>query len=112
MESSAEEVGISSFDSDLLKIYTNSETIDELIDKRCHVDRELDLCDAFIDGVLMEEIHRKREVQFDLMTVADMCDPVEEKQIVASMLGIDDVSGEPPDPSLKKKSPAGGDAWL
>ena len=96
--------GISSFDSDLLKIYTNSETIDELIDKRCLVDRELDFCDAFIDGVFMEEIHRKREVQSDLMTVADMCDPVEKKHIVESMLGIDDVSGEPPDPSLKRKA--------
>ena len=40
--------GIYSSDSDILKIYTNSETIDELIDKRCRVDRELDLCDAFI----------------------------------------------------------------
>ena len=49
-----------------------SGTIDELIDKRCFVDRELDLCDAFIDGVLMEEIHGKREVRSDLMTVADM----------------------------------------
>ena len=100
--------GIYSFDSDLLTIYTNSETIDELIDKRCLVDRELDreldICDAYIDGVLMEEIHGKREVQSDLMTVADMCDPVEEKQIVASMLGIDDVSGEPLDPSLKRKA--------
>ena len=53
----AEISGIYSFDSDLLMIYTNSETIDELIDMRCRVDRELDLCDAFIDGVLMEEIH-------------------------------------------------------
>ena len=48
---------MSSFDSDLLKVYTNSETIDGLIDKRCRVDRELDLCDAFIDCMLMEEIH-------------------------------------------------------
>ena len=70
------------------------------------VDRELDLCDAFIDGVLMfmEEIHGQREVRSDLMTVADMCDPVEVKQIVESMLGIDDVSGEPPDPSLIRKA--------
>ena len=36
----AEISGIYSSDSDLLKIYTNSETIDELIDKRCRVDRE------------------------------------------------------------------------
>ena len=56
----AEISGICSFDSDLLKIDTTSETIDELIGKRCLVDRELDLCDAFIDGVLMEEIHGKR----------------------------------------------------
>ena len=38
------------------------------------------------------------------MSVADMCDPVEEKQIVESMMGIDDVSGEPLDPSLIKKA--------
>ena len=75
--------GIYSFDSDLLKIYTNSETIVELIDKRCRVDRELGLCDAFIDGMLMEEIHGKREVRSDLMSVADMCDPLEEKEIVS-----------------------------
>ena len=87
----------------MLKICTNSETIDELIDKSCLIDRELDLCDAFIDGVLMEEIHGKREVRSDLMTVADMCDPVEEKQIVESMMGID-VSGEPPEPSLTRKT--------
>ena len=100
----AEISGIYSFDSDLLKIYTNSETIDELIDRRCRVDRELDLCDAFIDGMLMEEIHGKREVRSDLMSVADMCDPVEEKQILESMTGIDDVSGEPLDPSLIRKA--------
>ena len=105
--------GIYSFDSDLLKIYTNSETIDELIDKRCLVDRELDVCDAFIGGVLMEEIHGKREVRSDLLSVADMCDPVEEKQIVESMRGIDDVSGEPLSrPTSHKKSPAGGVQWL
>ena len=96
--------GIYSFDSGLLKIYTNSETTGELIDKRCLVESELDLCDAFIDRVLMEEIHGKREVLSDLMTVADMCGPVEEKQIVESILGIDDVSGEPLDRSLMRKA--------
>ena len=100
----AEISGIYSFDSDLLKIYTSSETIGELIDKRCRVDRELVLYDAFIYGMLVEEIHGKREVRFDLMSVADVCDPVEEKQIVESMMGIDDVSGEPPDPSLMRKA--------
>ena len=52
----------------------------------------------------MEEIHVKREVRSDLMTVADMCDPVEEKQIMESMLGIDDVGGELLDPSLRRKA--------
>ena len=70
----AEISGIYSCDSDLVKINTNSETIDELIDKRCCVDRELDLCDAFIDGMLMEEIHGKREVRSDL-TSDEGCSP-------------------------------------
>ena len=96
--------GIFSFDSDLLKIYTECETIHEMIDKRCFDDRELDLCDAFFDCVLMEEIHGKREVRSDLMTLADMRDPVEEKKIVESRLGIDDESCEPPDPSLIRKA--------
>ena len=56
------------------------------------------------DGMLMEEVHGKREVRSDLMSVADMCDPLEEKQIVKSMVGIDDVSGEPLDPSLIRKA--------
>ena len=72
----ADITGIFSFDSDLLKIYTNCETIAEFIDKRCLVDRKVDLCDAFIDGMLMEKIHGKREVRSDLMTVVDMCDPL------------------------------------
>ena len=38
------------------------------------------------------------------MSVADMCDPVEEKQIVESMMGIGDVSGEPLDTSLIRKA--------
>ena len=54
--------------------------------------------------MLMEEIHGTNEVRSDLMSVADMCDPVEEKHIVESMMGIDDVSGEPLDPSLIRKA--------
>ena len=75
-----------------------------MIDKRFRVDRELDLSDAFIDGMLMEKILGKREVRSDLMSVADTCGPVEEKQIVESMMGIDDVSGEHLDPSLIRKA--------
>ena len=55
---------------------------------RCLVDRELGLCDAFIDGVLMEEVPGKGEVRSDLMSVADMCDAVEEKQTVESMMAL------------------------
>ena len=36
--------------------------------------------------------------------MADMCDPEEEKLIVESMAGIDDVSGESLDPSLTVKA--------
>ena len=53
----------------------------------------IDLCDAFMYGMLMEEIHGENEVRLDLMSMADMCDPVEEKQIVESMVSVDDVSG-------------------
>ena len=38
------------------------------------------------------------------MTVADMCDPKEDKQMVRLMVGIDDVSGELPDPSLTRQA--------
>ena len=46
----------------------------------------------------------EKEVRSDLMTVASMCDPVEVKPIVESMLCIDDVSGEPLDPILIRKA--------
>ena len=38
------------------------------------------------------------------MPLADMCDAEEEKQLVESMVGVDDVSGEPIDPSLIVKA--------
>ena len=38
------------------------------------------------------------------MPLADMCDPEEEKQLMESMVGVDDVSGEPIDPSLIVKA--------
>ena len=38
------------------------------------------------------------------MPLADMCDSEEEKQITESIVGIDDVSGEPIDPSLIVKA--------
>ena len=87
-----------------MKIYTNSETIDELIEKRCLVDRELGLCDAFIDGVLMEEVPGKGEVRSDLMSVADMCDAVEEKQTVESMMALMTKVAKPFDTCLTTKA--------
>ena len=52
----------------------------------------------------MEKIHGEREVRCDLMTVADICDQVEEKHIMESMVGIDDVNGEVLDPSFMRKA--------
>ena len=40
----------------------------------------------------------------DLMTVADICDLVEEKHIMESTVGIDDVNGEVLDPSFTRKA--------
>ena len=39
-----------------------------------------------------------------LIPLANMCDSEEEKQITESIVGIDDVSGEPMDPSLIVKA--------
>ena len=87
-------------------------TIDGLVDKRTATDREHDIHDAFIDGLIMEEIHGQNEERLNLMPLADMCDSEEEKQITESIVGIDDVSGEPIDPSSHSKSAAGGDARI
>ena len=46
------------------------------------------------------------------MPLADMCDSGEEKQLKESSVGIDDVSGEPTDPSLIVENAAGGDARI
>ena len=44
------------------------------------------------------------------MPLADMRDPEEEEQLVESVVGIDDVSGEPVDPTQSHcKSSARGD---
>ena len=52
----------------------------------------------------MEKIHGEGEVRCDLTTVADICDLVEEKHIMASMVSIDDVNGEVLDPSFIRKA--------
>ena len=71
--------GIHSVDFDGMRLLTNSQTIDGLVDKRTATDREHDLQDAFIDGLIMEEIHEQNEDRLKLMPLADMCDPEEEK---------------------------------
>ena len=96
--------GIYSVDFEGMKLYTNSGSIDGLVDKRLPNDHDHDLYDAIIDGFIMEEIHGQSEARSDLMSLADMCDPEEEKLIVESMVGIDDVSGESIDPSLIVKA--------
>ena len=56
------------------------------------------------DGALMEETHGKSKVWSGLMTVADLCDTMEDVKIVELMVGIDDVSSGPLDPSLMRKA--------
>ena len=63
-----------------MRLFTNSRTIDGLVDKRTATDREHDLQGAFIDGLIMEEIHEQNEERLKLMPLADMCVPEEEKQ--------------------------------
>ena len=51
----------------------------------------------------MEEIHEHNEERWKLTPLADMCDPEEEKQLMESIVWIDDVGGEPVDPKLTVK---------
>ena len=99
----ADSSGIYSLDVDM-RLFTNSLTTDGLVDKRIATDWEHDFQDAFIDDLIMEEIHEQNEERLKLMPLADMCDPEEEKQLMESIAGIDDVSGEPMDPSLIVKA--------
>ena len=69
---------IYSVDLDGMTLFTNSQTIDGLIDKRTATDREHDLQDAFIDGLIVEEIREQNEERLKLMPLADMCDPEDE----------------------------------
>ena len=96
--------GIYSVDFDGMKLFSNGGSIDGLVNKRLPNDHDHDLSDAIIDGFILEESHGQSEARLDLMSMADMCDPEEEKLIVESMVGIDDVSGESLDPSLIVKA--------
>lgn len=100
------------------RVYTNSESIDSLLDRRCSKDHDhipligglakqaaiytKELCDAMIDGIVMEEMHANESVEMGMMALTDMCDPLEEQEIQESMWGIDDVSGEWINPNLIK----------
>ena len=96
--------GIYSVDFDGMRLFTNSRTTDGLVDKTTATDREHDLQDAFIDSLIMKEIHEQNEERLKLMPLSETCDPEEEEQLMESMVGVDDVSGEPVDPSLIVKA--------
>ena len=64
-----------------MRIHTNSQTVDKLVDMRSTSDHEHDLHDAFIDRFMMGEVSEQRKALLDLMSMADMCDPEEEKTI-------------------------------
>ena len=102
------------------RIYTNNGAIHGLVDRQCSKYHDhiilvnsltkqaaiypQALCDAFIDGIVMEGSYENGEMHFDMMAMADMCDPVEEQEVVESMVGIDDVSGCHISPNLIVKA--------
>ena len=63
--------GIYAVDFEGVRFFTDSSTIDGLVDKRTATDREHDLQDAFLDG----------------QPLADMCDSEEEKQLMEPICG-------------------------
>ena len=99
------------------RLYTNSSAIDGLIDgKKCkdqHRHIPLlggrakhaaaypeQLCDAFIDGMLMER-RAKSDILMNLGETEDMCDRAEEDNIIRmTKYAIDDVTGKELDPAL------------
>ena len=88
------------------RVMTNSEIIDKLLDRQCSRDHEhvpltggraakaaaypTAMCDAFLDGILMETEQRDSS----LFVMDGMCDDAE----IEGMTGIDDVSGEQLEP--------------
>ena len=97
--------GIYSVDFDGMRLFTNSWRIHGLVDKRTAT------TESWTFTIIMEEIHGQNEERLNLMPLADMCDSEEDKQVTESIVGIDDVSGEPIDQS-HSKSAAGGDARI
>ena len=68
----------------------------------------LELQDAFIDGMLVEDAKRNG-VEAELLQLAtypDMCDADEEEAIRGSLTGVDDVTGKSLDPVLIQKGRA------
>ena len=94
------------------RIYTNSGVIDKLLDKQCSGYHEhtvllnnlavqasvypVAMCDAFIDGILMET----EQVKDVLYEFEGMCDAEEEHMLRSEVVGVDDVSGKEIDPKL------------
>ena len=79
-------------------------TTDGFVDKKTANDQEHDIHDAFSDSLIMGQIHGQNEERLKFMPLADMCDSEEEQQPMESILGIDDLSGEPIDLSLIVKA--------
>ena len=67
-------LGIYSVDFEEVRLFTKSQTIDRSEDKKSATDREHDIHDACIHGLLMEKIHGQNEERLKLMPLADMCD--------------------------------------
>ena len=92
------------------RVYTNSATIDHLLNRQCDGSHEhvvllgglakqaakypKEMCDAMIDGILMDT----EQVEDALMNLEGMCDREEEKYQSGGLVGYDDVSGKWLDP--------------
>ena len=102
------------------RILTNSGAIAEKVSKTCqgcprHVRLEggkrcrqaqewpPGLVDAILDGLVLENMYRG-EVESVLYSVtSDMCD-AQEQEVQETMIGVDDVTGEPLDPQLIRQA--------
>ena len=54
--------------------------------------------------MIMEEVHANEGLAMNLMALADMCDPQEDRVMHDSMIGVDDVIGEWIEPDLIRKA--------
>ena len=86
------------------RVLTNSQAVHGLVSRKA-AEYPRDLCDAFLDGMLMEKDAAKSSSSLNLLQCTDMCDEKEDENITRmTMWATDDVSGEALDPVLVQKA--------